>query len=503
MTLLGLELNASRGRAVSGALGDFPCPLPLEPPHVELAMVLSLERSTPEVGQAGLRLVRQMPHLCYRNFLADIGAAVAPERSWLGRPKKLTSAAALGHVLRRLQPICRGGDAVALAVPGYLSQIQAELVLSLGRGAGFPIMGTLPIPLAAALAAYAEQPWYGMAIVLDVDDHALTISTVNTQEGQAHLVETRSFPHLGLQTWKDRLLDALADGCVWQSRRDPRASPQAEQALYEQLDGVMEACRQGRLLQLALPASQWFQNLIVSPDQPPAYCKSQVQETMQEFARILALPWPDGPPSVILLTAAAGRLPGLVQALRALLEGWTPGPCLRAAPETTEDFGDNLFHDGLAGSITVLVLSVDAPARGAHMAAAHFQRGDLPLGHLERAAPLPLRQPVEAGPARLHYQGEDYLINEPRFSLGRQAGCNLVFDGDMYHGVSPRHCEIMLDYRTFLLIDRSREGTLVNDAPVSDSILLRPGDWIRLGPEGPLLRFLGHGPSFRPLMTTA
>lgn len=501
MTLLGLELNASRGRAVSGALGDFPCPLPLEPPHVELAMVLSLERSTPEVGQAGLRLVRQMPYLCYRDFFASLGAPVAPERSWFGRSKTLNAAAALGHVFRRLNPVCRAGDAVVLAVPGYLNLAQAEQVLSLAKAAGVPVLGSLPIPLAVALAAHAEQPWYGTAIVLDVDDHALTISTLVAQEGQANLQETRSYPRLGLHIWKERLLDALADGCVLQSRRDPRASPQAEQALYEQLDGVMEACRQGRLLQLALPAAQWFQNLIVSPDQPPVFCQALVQEATQEFGRLLARPWTEGPPSVILLTASAGRLPGLVQALRTMLEDWTPGPCLRAAP--TEDFGENLFHEGTTGSATVLVLSVDAPARGAHMLAAHFQRGDLPPGHLEHTAPLPLPQPVEAGPARLHYQGEDYLINEPRFSLGRQAGCNLVFDSNAYQCVSPRHCEIVLDYRTFLLIDRSREGTLVNDQPVTESVLLRPGDWIRLGPQGPLLRFLGQGPSFSPLMTTA
>jgi len=503
MTLLGLELNASRARAVNGALGDFPCPLPLEPPHVELAMLLSLERSTPAVGQAGLRLIRQTPHLCYRDFLAGLGAPSAPERSWLGRPKTLDVAEALTHVFRRLQPITQSSAGVVLALPGYFNSTQAALLRTLATQSRVPIMGSLPIPLATALSAYAEQSWHGMAVILDVDDHALTLSTVEAVEGQAHLLETRPYPILGLKLWKERLLDALSDGCVWQSRRDPRASPLAEQALYEQLDGVMDACRQGRLLQIALPAANWFQNLIVSPDQPPEFCQSLVHATMQEVEHFLGRPWPEGPPGVILLTAAAGRLPGLVQALRAFLEDWKPAPFLRAAPISSEDFGEQLFHGGCSGSTTVLVLSADAPARGAHMIAAYFQRGELLVGHLERMAPLPLPQPVEAGPARLHYQGEDYFVNEPRFSLGRQAGCNLVFDGDLHQGVSPRHCEIVLDYRSFLLIDRSREGTLVNDAPVSGTTLLRAGDWIRLGPQGPLLRFLGQGPGFSPLSTTA
>ena len=50
----------------------------------------------------------------------------------------------------------------------------------------------------------------------------------------------------------------------------------------------------------------------------------------------------------------------------------------------------------------------------------------------------------------------------------------------------------MFDHRTYLLFNRSRDGTLVNDALVVGSAVLQPGDWIRLGPEGPLVRFLGH-----------
>jgi hypothetical protein len=54
-----------------------------------------------------------------------------------------------------------------------------------------------------------------------------------------------------------------------------------------------------------------------------------------------------------------------------------------------------------------------------------------------------------------------------------------------------------------MLFDRSREGTLINDAPVEGSALLRAGDWIRLGPDGPLLRFLGQSPGLATLSTIA
>src|SRR5262249_37011243 len=56
MTLFGLDLNATRARAVGGAVGDFPWVAPLAGPLPELPLALCLEGRTPEVGAAGLRL---------------------------------------------------------------------------------------------------------------------------------------------------------------------------------------------------------------------------------------------------------------------------------------------------------------------------------------------------------------------------------------------------------------------------------------------------------------
>ncbi len=113
-------------------------------------------------------------------------------------------------------------------------------------------------------------------------------------------------------------------------------------------------------------------------------------------------------------------------------------------------------------------------------------------GHLDTLAPLPLPQPVEAGPARLSFQGQDFYLAGPHFVLGSQSGCNLLLDGGRYPSVAPRHCEIRFDQRVYLLHNRSRDGTLVNDTVVETTTKLHPGDWIRLGPSGPLVRFLGQ-----------
>src|SRR5262249_1898458 len=155
----------------------------------------------------------------------------------------------------------------------------------------------------SALAAYAEQPWYGTAVVLDIDGHALTLAAVGASEGQAQLLATRVLPHLGLHAWKERLLGALADCCVRQSRRDPRDSPAAEQALYEQPDAVLEGWRQGRMVHLAVQMEQWYQNLVLDPEQPAGFCAALARAALAETHALLSAAALPGPPQAVLLTA--------------------------------------------------------------------------------------------------------------------------------------------------------------------------------------------------------
>ena len=150
----------------------------------------------------------------------------------------------------------------------------------------------------------------------------------------------------------------------------------------------------------------------------------------------------------------------------------------------------------------VYVLSADAAARAAHALALRWQRQQLPRGHIDAAALLP-PPPPDAGPPRLHFRGQEFLLGDLSFTLGRHPDCDLVFDSAVYPAVSARHCEIVFDRHAHILRDRSRHGTLINDRPVIQQTALHAGDWIRLGLNGPLLRFLGQAADQRRLMTTA
>ena len=82
-------------------------------------------------------------------------------------------------------------------------------------------------------------------------------------KGIVRLLETYLYPELGLGRWKMRLLNALADCCILKCRRDPRDFPAAEQALYLQLDGIMDSCVQNHAANVAVLgngdlATVWF-----------------------------------------------------------------------------------------------------------------------------------------------------------------------------------------------------------------------------------------------------
>ena len=186
------------------------------------------------------------------------------------------------------------------------------------------------------------------------------------------------------------------------------------------------------------------------------------------------------------------------------LEEHLQRPTIIRAPEPGDggDFGESLPLDDDLAATRVQILDADAVARAAHDLGGRVRRGDLPRGRID-AAPLPAAPAEDGGPPRVQFRGRDHSLTTAVFSLGRDPACDLVFESELYPTVSARHCEIALDRDAYLLRDRSRHGTLLNDHRIHQQAPLHSGDWIRLGPGGPVLRFLGRAAEQRRRMTIA
>lgn len=495
MTLVGVDLNSTRARAVHGPARGVPVPLTLEDGHVEMPLAVTLAGRHPEAGCAGAAICRKSPHLACLDFLPHLGG----QRAWSAGNLRLDAARAFGVVCERLAPRFAKTQGAVLTLPPYLDAEQRAVLNQVAAKAKWRVLATAAAPVAAALAAFEQLPWAGLALVGDVDGHAFTWSAVAVRDDRATLLATHAVPGLGRAVWLRKLLDGVAHRCVRMTRRDPRESAEAEQSLYDQLAHRLAAQPEGSRVELVMRAAQWFQNLMLDAEELRSLCANLAAQVVSAMQDVLAVTDEPGSASAILLTDAAGRLPGLA----ALLDERLRGPAIVHRVEPESDFGEGLLLEESAGSALVHVLEPDALARTAHELAARVQRGDLPGGHHEQISLPTGTGHDDRGPACLHFRGRDHLLARSLFVLGRDPSCDLVFESELYPSVSARHCEIVLDRRVYLLRDRSRHGTLVNDCPVMQQTSLRAGDWIRLGPSGPLLRFLGQPGDAQPIVTTA
>jgi hypothetical protein len=389
MTVLAFDWNATRVRAVMGRAGEIPLPMPLEPPSLELPLAIGLDKASAEVGGAALGRCRSAARQMCTSFLPHLGAA----RRWQAGRHSLDAQAACDLVWRRLQPLASCARMVVLTVPGYFDPGQAETLRKLGEKARLPALGSLSTILAAALAGHAEHFWQRSVLVIDADDHALTLGWVKGLADRAHLIESRSFTQLGVRAWKERLIDALADRFIRAHRRDPRDVPSAEQSIFDQLDALALAALTHRPMQLGVNGGQWFSHLLVQPEQTVHFCRALAQQAAQEAGQLLSC-WPASElPPAILLTHQASRLPGLIDALQPHLAERVSSSSETILPPTkvtgieAEDFGEDLLSAETAPR-NVMVLTPEAPARAAHALARLFRNGALAAGHLETIAPL-------------------------------------------------------------------------------------------------------------------
>ncbi|MGF1580504.1 MAG: FHA domain-containing protein [Gemmataceae bacterium] len=518
MSFLSLDIDASRVRAVAGLPGDFPCALSLEPPDKELAMVLSLEGAEANVGRAARLVCRERPQCAHANFLHEIPEDIPVAR--LQRPqvvghqaKRLHSSgtiltpdpsASVRRILRRIAGLTPNPSGVTYAIPPYLTTRQLEVFVHLSVESGLPVAGVISSPLALTLSAYAEHPWTGPAILLDLDEHMFWVSLLKAEEGHAKVLDTFGYEHLGLRHWHQRVLDGVADHCIQHTRRDPRDCPAAEQALYMQLQPIMEQCVHGHVANVTFQTHEQFHHLVLLPEHTEGFCASLTQEVLAEtISAIDHLREGGHPTPVLLVSHQTSFLPGLVDGLDRYFQSGTLERG-RKLPHSAcyADFGEKAEADVSHGDETntdfhpppsaLILLPPDAGCRGAFSLAPQFLSEQLPSWFLQLQAPLPIPQAIDRGPARLHFQGQDYLIPDAPFLIGYAPECHLALDQNRYPEVAAQHCEIFHEQQKYLLQSLTRDGTWVNERSATNVVWLQSGDWIRLGPQGPILRFLGE-----------
>jgi S1-C subfamily serine protease len=95
-------------------------------------------------------------------------------------------------------------------------------------------------------------------------------------------------------------------------------------------------------------------------------------------------------------------------------------------------------------------------------------------------------------------------LDTERATFGCDPGCTVTFDRARDRGVAPIHAELTVENHAATLTDRSQDRTLWVNGERRAEGLLRDGDVIQLGEDGPVLRFrtMANGAGFaKPLRT--
>ena len=382
---VGIDLTSTRIRTVvSGSGPDRP--ILLDAPDIDLSLVVNLDRKPLDVGRVGYAAIRKAPHHVCANFLPY----VTESKSWKAGRQSLSADAALGVAFAKIAPgIVNEAEAIGLAIPAYLTPPQAMACAGTAAANKLPIAGTVVASLAVVAERadailkgdpHAEETddrpgivpirfgpgGPGSAVVIEVDDHALSASVVWVDRGEARLLLTAAWPKLSLRAWKDCLIDSISDRCVRLCRRDPRDSADAEQSLFEQLDAAMEQATTNRPAAFHLRAAHWYQDLVQQPSEFDAVCLPFVNRVITGLTELIYSSGVPAPPRAIWTTFAASKLPGLATAI----------------------------YENSAESTTVATLSADAVAAAAARLAPRWLTGELPRTHLDAIIPIALATPA-------------------------------------------------------------------------------------------------------------
>jgi hypothetical protein len=331
MPLAVLDWTANHVRAWN-TLSDGvpPRPVRLDGDRAELPLVLLLERRHVRLGRSGLALCRQTPQQICNGFLSFLGA----KKTWRFGRHAVTPEQAIATVATHLREKLTGTKKVLLTVPEYLDETQQAKLRDAMQEAGMKVLGLLRRSLSIGTASHWDHPWLNVGVLVDVDEHALSCTVLRPDPVDLHLERHRILPNLGLRWWRERLMAAVADLCIRQHRRDPRAVAEADQMLFDQSDAMLDAVSQGQGITVNVQVGHWVQQLTLTTAMAASTCGILSRPAAQTaLAALTETVRPANGGGTLYLTPEAARLPGLAAACYELSQSQVPVVLLRSAAE--------------------------------------------------------------------------------------------------------------------------------------------------------------------------
>lgn len=355
------------------------------------------------------------------------------------------------HLQRFLQSLpSLAGHQVILAVPGSLRPRQLGLLAGIAAAAGLQADGFIDLAVAAAVSV----PTGPRVLHLDLHLHqAVLTELIGRQSLRRGRIELA--PRVGLRSLHENWARWIAGSMVGRTRFDPLHHAASEQSLMDRLPEWLELLEQREEVEAAIDSPH---GRIAAP-----FTREDALLAAEAFyAQLVELVRSQlqGEPVTLLLGHRMRALPGLGERLAALpgveVRRLEPGAVARGVAE----------WPGMDESGLLIALP-----------------RSLPVGAEPVVAAVPARTPTH-----LLHAGQAHRLQEGELCVGLDpAGDRQVRLVGRPAGVSRQHCRLVAAGGRVELLDDSRYGTWVNGRRVQGSVLLAPGDKLRLGTPGVIL----------------
>lgn len=417
-----------------------------------------LEEDRLTTGMDAFKVARIKPRRIHDHYWSRLTVDALPDN----RFRHLSAADLASRQLEQLwQKSSAKGDALAIAVPAYMSNENLALFLGICNELGIPVAGLVD----AAVAATRREYRNASLVHVDVSLHSALLTRI-AQGGHAQVEKTAVIEDSGLVSLYDAWIRSLAEAFVQQSRFDPLHTAETEQLLLDRIPGWLNEAASGGLVSLTLEYQGISHDAEVEAidlisTAAPAY--QRIVSQLRALFRADELP-------AIQLTDRAARLPGLADMLKARVGG------------------------------EVYLLENAATAQGVLARCGDMQAGQGQVSLVRQLpwdrAPIELeaRQIVSDGgrPTHVLFENRAYPIEEAPLNLGSQAAAGergIELRQEM-PGVSRKHCTVQRENGQCVVQDHSRYGTFLNGHKLDGSAVLQVGDLIRLGTPGYELRLI-------------
>ncbi len=461
--MIGLELNDA-GLLAAGPDGDL---LEIEPGATASPGVALIEGGHLQVGITAEKRCRRLPRQINRHFWSKLASEPLQDPAYAGWTHADLAHAHLSHIWQQLAP---AREALLVAVPDSYSEHQLGLLAGIMNAIAMPVQGFVPLSL-AALPPNAPAE---ILLHLDLGLHR-TLLTVLDLRREAVNLENAAIEGLGLESLRNAWMQVMADEFVRHTRFDPFHAADTEQALYDQLPGLLVALETAEEVAVAMDTPAAVHRIQLTREVMEQALHPLMEALQREIGALQHAFFRPHPLETILVSWRAAGLPGFGRRLAAAVGA-------RVVP----------LANG-AGATGVLAFAKAFPPGDDGRGVPLLNRK--PLGeNTPQAAIPPSGRAMAQRPAATHllYRSRGYPVSERPLIIGREipAGHAGIPIRGRTDGVSRRHCTVTRRADRLVLTDSSTYGTYVDGDKVDGETELTVGQTIRVGTPGEKLQVI-------------